>query len=60
MTRVFEPGRAAEAAVKYAEELARTPSAVLKGLAKAAGALHTDFEGYLDQLGAGFTKLPPS
>ena len=56
VTQVVEPGRSAEEGVRYAEELARRPSPVLRGLAKAAGALHTDFEGYLSQVGAGFAR----
>jgi hypothetical protein len=40
--------------------VSRKPKAVLESLVKATGQLHTDFETYLDRLGAGFTKLPPS
>lgn len=48
-----------EDALQFAEDLSRKPSGVLRGLVKATGLLHADFETYLRRLGGGFTALPP-
>ena len=60
VTHTSDDGHAYEDAVRFAEDVSRKPKAVLEGLVKATGQLHTDFETYLDRLGAGFTKLPAS
>ena len=59
ISHVSDDGAVVRDAIQYAQGLAGRSATVLKTLAKAATLAECDFEIYLRQVGAGFTKLPP-
>jgi hypothetical protein len=60
VTHVTDDIALPEEAIKYANEISAKPIAVIRALVRATELVSCSFETYLEQVGGGFRRIPPS